>query len=115
MLERIRGVHTERGTSIDGFPFPIKETTEPPQRLSDVQPKILSLTGPVSPQRRDRDGLGGQADRSHGAEPKWAGNNRIRSVEGDLAAAVRSRHSHVFQDLIDAAAQVEIRAAFRLP
>jgi len=104
-----------RGRSpVDGFPFQIEETGEAPQRLADIHRNVLSFTRPVSPQRRDGHRLGGQADRSHGAEPEWAGNNRIRSVEGEFAAAVRSRHSDVFQDVIDCAVKVEIRVSLRI-
>jgi hypothetical protein len=41
-------------------------------------------------------------------------SKRIATVEGELAAAVGSRHPNVFQYIIDAAVQVEIRAGLRI-
>ena len=64
--ERVQRLLEEAGgTSVDGFPFQFEETAEAPQRLADIHCDVLSLAGPVSPQRCDRDGLGGQADRGH--------------------------------------------------
>ena len=57
--KRVEGIPKDRRTSIDGFPFQIEETGEAPQRLADIHRDVLSLTGPVSPNRCDRDGLGG--------------------------------------------------------
>src|SRR5215470_2976799 len=85
--ERVQGLVESRRTSIDGFPFQIEETGEAPQRLADVHRDILSLTGTVSPQRRDGSGPGGETKRGHRAKPKGAGNNRILAVEGQFAPA----------------------------
>ena len=90
--ERVEGVPEDSwGTSIDSFPFEIEEPAEAPQRFADVDVDILPLTGPVSPQRRDRNGLGGKANRGHSPKPMRARNNRITAVEGEFAAAVRGR------------------------
>src|SRR5262249_29918373 len=113
--ERVQGVlKGRRGTSIDGLPFAFEETAEAPQRLANINVNVLSLAGAVSPQCRDRNGLGGGTNRGHRAKPMGAGNDRIGAVEGELAAAVRARHSDVFEHRIDAAVQVEIRAALRI-
>ena len=89
--------------------FNSKKPAEAPQRLADIHGYVLSLACSLSPQSRDRDGLGGQTDRCHGAEPMGAGNNRILTVETEFAATVRSSQSYVFQHFIYAAMQVEIR------
>src|SRR5262249_44268361 len=112
--ERVQGLEEARGTSIDGFPFLIEETGEALQRLADIHGDVLSVTRAESPQRRYGDGLGSQTDRRHRPKPKRAGNDRIVSVEGESAAAVRSRQSDVFQDLVDAGVEVEIRTALRV-
>ena len=70
---------------------------------------VLSFARSVSPESRDGDGLGGQTDCCHRAEPMRAGNDRILAVEGEFASAVGGRQSHVFQHFIHTAMQVEIR------
>src|SRR5262249_58084188 len=112
--ERIRGLPRGRGTSIDCLTFPIKEPTKPPQRFADIHPNILSLTGPVSPQRRHGDGFGGQTDRGHAAKPEGARNDRIAAVKADFAAAIRSRHSHTFLHLIDCSLHSDIPTPFTI-
>jgi len=112
--ERIHGVSQGRRTAIDRLPFPVVEAGEAPERLADIHRDILSLTAPVSPQRRYCHRLGGQADRGHRAKPERAGNDRISAVEGEFAAAVRGRHSDVLQDVIDCAVKVEIRVGRRI-
>src|SRR5262249_56628202 len=61
--ERIHGVSQGWRTAIDRLPFPVVEAGEAPERLADIHRDILSLTGPVAPQRRDCHRLGGQTDR----------------------------------------------------
>ena len=97
---------TAGGRPIDGFPFELEETAEAPQRFANIHGDVLSLTGAMSPQRRDRNGLGGQTNRGHTAKPMSAGNDRVPAVEGGLAAAVRRRHPDVFQYAIEGAVQV---------
>ena len=94
--------------------FRSKNPAEAPQRFTNVHFDVLFLAGPQSPQRSDADGLGGQADRGHRAEPKSAGNNRIPAVESDLATAVRGRYPDVFQYVIDAPCRsiFELRSGF---
>src|SRR6516165_6640848 len=99
MLEGVRGVQAKRGTAIDRFPFPVEEAGEAPQRLADIDRDVLSFAGTESPKRCDRNGLGGQADRSHAAKPERARNDRIAAIESDFAAAVRGRHPNVLQNL----------------
>src|SRR5262249_20018782 len=114
--ERVEGIPEERrGTSVDGLPFQVEETAKASQRLADVDGDILSLIGPVSPQRRDGDGLGGQTDRGHAAKTMGAGNDRIAAVEADFAAAVYRRHPDVLENVIGCGVQVDIRATFRIP
>src|SRR5262249_3287664 len=76
------GSHPIGGGSLGCSLLLLKKPKKPPQRFADIHPNILSLTGPVPPQRRHGDGLGGQADRGHAAKPEGARNDRIAAVEG---------------------------------
>jgi hypothetical protein len=49
---------------------------------------VLSFSSLGFPERCQRDVLGSQAGRAQGAEPMGAGNDRVLSVEGELASAV---------------------------
>ena len=108
-----------RRTSVDRFPFPLKEAAEAPESFSHVHRDILSFAGSGSPERGCGNGLGGQADRGHCAKPEAAWDNRIPAEEGEFASTVGCYHSNVFKHLLHAAMQVEIRrtlglAQFRL-
>src|SRR5262249_20208576 len=88
--ERVQGLFEDHGrTSIDGLPFQFEETAEAPQRLADIDVDVLSFAGAVSPQGGDRNGLGGETDRGHAAEPMRAGNDRVAAIKGKFATAVR--------------------------
>jgi hypothetical protein len=100
------GAHGRR-SSVDRFPFQLKETAETPEGFSDIH--SMSFAGSGSPERRHSNGLGGQADRGHGAKTDGARYYRIAAVEGELASAVRGGHPDVFQHLLHAVVQLEIR------
>ena len=102
------GAHGRR-PSVDRFPFPLKETAETPESFSDIHSNILSFAASGSPESRHSNGLGGQADRGHGAKTDGARYNRIAAEEGEFASAVRGSHPDVFQHLLHAVVQVEIR------
>src|SRR5208337_4110812 len=103
-----------RRASVDQFPLALEETGEALQRLADVNRDVLSLAGSRSPERGDRDALGREPDGGHGAEPDRARDDRVPTVEAELAAAVGSRHADVLQHLIDAMMEVELRRRFRM-
>src|SRR6202030_3943135 len=93
------------------FPNPFVETAEASKCLAKIHMDVLSFAGSISPDRRRRNGLGSQANRSRSAITECAWHERILSVESKFASAVRSRHSDIFQHFIHAAIQVEIRSS----
>src|ERR1700730_15441053 len=106
-VARIRA-HCRR-TSVDRFPFPLKEAAETPESFSHVHRDILSFAGSGSPERGCGNGLGGQADRGHRAKSEAAWDNRILAEEGEFASTVGCYHPDVFKHLLHAAMQVALQ------
>src|SRR4029077_573552 len=108
-----------RATTIDRFPFPLKKAGETPESLPDVDMNVLSFPSLGFPECCKGYAPGSQTYRRYRAKSMRAANDRILTVEGELASAVCCSQSDIFQYFIDATVQVEIRsthgiAQFRL-
>src|SRR5439155_19168903 len=76
--------------AIDCFPFALKESGETPQCLAHVHRDVLALARGLPPKCRHRDASCGQTDCGQRPEANRARENRIGSVECELASGVRS-------------------------
>src|SRR5277367_465146 len=93
------------------FPNPIVETAEAAKCLAKIDVDVLPFAGSIFPDRRCCNGLSSQSNCGRRAETDWAWHDRILSVEGKFTSAARGCHSDIFQHVIYAAIQVEIRSS----
>ena len=64
---------------------------ETPDSFPDVDTNVLPFASLGLPERCQRNGLGSQADRGHGAKAMGAGNDRVLAIETKCAPAVGGR------------------------
>jgi hypothetical protein len=69
---------------------------------------VLPFARSRFPERCQRYGLGGQADRGHGAKLEAAWYDRILSIESKFASAVRGCETDIRQQLIDSTVKIEL-------
>src|SRR5262249_15343952 len=86
--------------AVDGFPLQIEEAAETAQRLTHIQRDVLPFPSGLSPERGQRHAPCSHAERRHRAEANRAGENRILSVESELAATIGGRQADISEDFI---------------